>query len=389
MNSGDSGVLDMVQAVTVADYRERARRRVPHWLFEYIDAGAISEDTLAANTADFRRWNLRQRVMRDVSRVSTATTLFGRELTVPLVLGPVGFAGMFARRGEAQAARAAERAGVPLCLSSVSICGLEEVTQATGVAPWFQLYMIKDRAYMEALLARAARLGCPALVFTVDLPVPSRRYRNVRSGMGLWGLRRRAVLGAAAAKRPRWLWEVMLRGRPHAFGNFAEGIAEARTLEGFDAWVEHNYEPCLDWDLLAWVRERWSGPLVIKGILDPDDARLAVDAGADAVLVSNHGGRQLDGTSSSIAALPGVVDAVGQHVPVLFDGGIRTGVDVFKALALGARACVLGRAWAWGLAGGGEKGVAAVIDMLERELATTMALAGCTDVRRLDRTALC
>jgi L-lactate dehydrogenase (cytochrome) len=321
--------------------------------------------------------------------VSTATTLFGRELAVPLVLGPVGFAGMFARRGETKAARAAERAGVPLCLSSVSICGLEEVTQAAGVAPWFQLYMIKDRAYMETLLARAARLGCPALVFTVDLPVPSRRYRNVRSGMGLWGLRRRLVLGASAAKRPGWLWEVMLRGRPHAFGNFAEGIAEARTLEGFDAWVEHNYEPCLDWDLLAWVRERWSGPLVIKGILDPDDARLAVDAGADAVLVSNHGGRQLDGTCSSIAALPGVVDAVGQRVPVLFDGGIRTGVDVFKALALGAHACVLGRAWAWGLAGGGEKGVAAVIDMLERELATTMALAGRTDVRGLDRTALC
>ncbi|MCK6425180.1 MAG: L-lactate dehydrogenase [Burkholderiaceae bacterium] len=377
----------MLQPVTVEDYRELARQRLPHWLFEYIDAGAIREETLAANTADFQRLRLRQRVMRDVSQVTTATTLFGQDLALPLVLGPVGFAGMFARRGEVPAARAAARAGLPFCLSSVSICGIEEVAQAAP-PPWFQLYMIKDRAYMKTLLGRAARLGCPVLVFTVDLPVPSRRYRNIHSGMGLWGLRRKVVLGAAALKRPRWLWEVMLRGRPHAFGNFAEGIPEARTLEGFDVWVEKNYEPCLDWDTLAWVREQWRGPMVIKGILDPDDARLAVQAGADGILVSNHGGRQLDGTCSSIAALPAVVDAVGARVPVLLDGGIRSGVDILKALALGARACVVGRAWAWGLAGRGERGVAAVIDTLERELATTMALAGCTDVGRLDRSVL-
>lgn len=375
---------------TIADHRALAQRRLPRFLFEYIDGGSFSEATLRANVADFGRIALRQRVMRDVSEVSTAITLFGRTQSLPIVLGPVGLAGMYARRGEVQAARAAHSAGLPMCLSSVSICDIDEVRAAAGQAPWFQLYMIKDREYMKVLLGRAASLGCPVLVFTVDIPVPAPRWRDVDSGfVRPPSLARQLMLGSQVLRRPRWLWDVMWNGRPHAFGNFAPGIPDARALDNFGAWVARNYEAKLGWDTLAWVREHWRGPIVVKGVLDAEDARAAVAAGADGIVVSNHGGRQLDGGRSSIAALPAVVDAVAQRVPVLFDGGIRSGIDVLKAMALGASACLIGRAWAWGLAGGGERGVAQVIETLGRELRTTMALAGCTDIRQADRTLLC
>ena len=373
----------------VADYRELARRRIPKVLFDYVDGGSYTEHTLRANSEDFAKVQLRQRVLVDVSNVSVKTEVLGQELGMPMVLSPVGMAGMYARRGEAQAARAALQAGVPLCLSSMSICDVTEVTEACGSPIWFQLYMLKDRGYMKELLARAAALGCPVLVFTVDLPMPGARYRDARNGMTgdtSWHLPlRRAWDGITHLP---WVWDVWLNGRPHLFGNIAPAVPEARGVEHFWPWIGSSLDNTLTWSHIDWLRENYPGKIVIKGVQDVEDARQAVRSGFDGLIVSNHGGRQLDGAPSSISALPPIADAVGDDITLFMDGGVRSGLDVLKAMALGAKACFLGRAWAYGLAARGEAGVAHVLRIMRRELVTALALTGCTDVRNVSRALL-
>lgn len=372
----------------VIDYRRLAERRLPRRLFDYIDGGSYGEVTLGRNVADFAALTLRQRVLRDVTDINLATTLFGQSLSMPLLLAPVGMAGMYARRGEVQAARAARDAGVPFCLSTVGICGIEEVAQA-GAPPWFQLYAIKDRGYMAALLERAETAGCPVLVLTVDLPRPGSRYRDLRSGMsgnpgkGAW---MRAAFDGL--RHPRWLYDVWLRGRPHGFANLAAAMPDARSTPEFWAWVGANFDASLTWADLDWIRARWSRPIVIKGVLDVEDARAAVAVGADGIVVSNHGGRQLDGVASTIAVLPAIADAVDGAAKILIDGGVRSGLDIVKAIASGADACLFGRPWAWALGARGEQGVRHVLDIVRQEMILAMTLVGQTDVAQLDRTAL-
>lgn len=377
-------------AASVTDYRELARRRLPRLLFDYIDGGSYAEATLRRNVEDFEDLALRQRVLRDVSEISLATDLFGQPFSMPVMLAPVGMAGMYARRGEVQAAKAARAAGVPFCLSTVGVCDLDEVTTGAGVPPWFQLYMIRDRGYMAELLARAKGLGCPVLVFTVDLPVPGARYRDMRTG--LFGGAPSLTSGLKRAwdgiTHPDWLIDVQLVGKPHVFGNLAAAIPEAKGMAEFWPWVTKNFDPTLTWQDLDWIRAHWDGPIVIKGVLDPEDAREAVKVGADGIIVSNHGGRQLDGALSGVRALPPIADAVGDDLTLLMDGGVRSGLDVVKALALGAKACLVGRPWAWALGARGEAGVAHVLQILRQEMTMAMALTGCTDVRQAGRDLL-
>jgi len=368
-------------AASVGDYRAMARRRLPHFLFEYIDGGSYAEVTLARNRSDLETLALRQRVMRDMSSLDLATTLFGQPLAMPVVLGPVGLAGMNARRGEVQAARGATTAGVPFCLSTVSVCPIDELRAASPAPFWFQLYMIRDRGFMRDLLARADAAGCPALIFTVDMPVPGARYRDVRSGLagapGLWGALRRF---AQAAMRPDWAWNVGVIGRPHHLGNIAPVLAGRTGLEDFFAWMRGNFDPAIRWSDLDFIRAEWKRPLIIKGILDPEDAIAAADAGADGIVVSNHGGRQLDGALSTVAALPPIVEAVGERLTVLADGGIQSGLDVLRMMALGARGVLLGRAWAYALAARGESGVAHMLSLIAQEMRVAMTLTGCRRV---------
>jgi len=367
---------------SVDDYRDLARRRLPRVMFDYIDGGSYGEVTLGRNVADFEAIALRQRVLKDVSSISLQTSLFGQDMAMPVVLAPIGMAGMYASRGEVQAMRAAKAAGVPMCLSTVSVCGLEEVARDGGAPPWFQLYMIRDRGYMAELLARAAGLGAPVLVFTVDLPLPGARYRDYRTGLFGGGG------GATSLKRaldglshPDWLADLYLRGRPHSFGNIAAAIPEAKGIMEFWPWVTRNFDPTLTWKDLEWVRSHWKGPIVLKGVLDPEDAREAARHGVDGLVVSNHGGRQLDGVLSGARALPPIADAVGDDLTLMVDGGIRSGLDVVKALALGAKGVMIGRAWAWALGARGEAGVAHVLSVIRQEMMTAMALTGCTDVK--------
>jgi L-lactate dehydrogenase (cytochrome) len=370
------GTMHLVPA-SVMDYRALAESRLPRMLFDYIDGGAYEEVTLAANRGDFLKVGLRQRVMRDVSSVDTGATILGQGASIPVVLGPVGLAGMMARRGEVQAVRAAGAAGVPFCLSTVGLCSLEEVRAASTAPFWFQLYMMRDRGFVRELLQRARGVGVQTLVFTVDLAVVGARYRDARNGMGgglsAWSRLRKAL---DFARHPRWLWDVALGGRPLVFGNLADRVASARNVTDFRAWIDAQFDPGVTWRDIEWLRREWAGPLVIKGILEPDDARAAADAGASAVVVSNHGGRQLDCVASAVTMLPSVVDAVGHRVDVMMDGGVRSGQDIVKALALGARAVMLGRAWVWALAARGEAGVREVLDLLRREMAVTLALTG-------------
>jgi len=374
---------------SVRDYRELARRRLPRQLFDYIDGGAYEETTMAANAADLRGVHLRQRVLRDVSERKLGTTVLGEELSLPIVLAPVGLAGMFAQRAEVQVARAAARFGVPFCESTVSICGIEEVAAATDRPFWYQLYVMRDRAYTEDLMHRAQAAGCSVLVLTVDLAVVGARYRDVRNGMaGSLSAPKKLARGLDFALHPAWLRNVAFAGKPLTFGNLEKAVPGASTPGAFREWVDGQFDPSVTWDDLAWVRENWVGKLVLKGILDPQDAREAVARGADAVIVSNHGGRQLDDVPSTITALPAIVDAVGDRAEVLVDGGIRSGLDVVKALALGARACLIGRPWAYAVAARGERGVAHMLRILSSELEVALGLTGVTDVRELSRSAL-
>jgi L-lactate dehydrogenase (cytochrome) len=374
---------------SVSDYRLLAQRRLPRSFFDYIDGGAYNELTLAANRSDLDALKLHQRVLRGASAIDTSAVVLGERLAQPVILGPVGLAGLYARRGEVQAARAAKAAGVPFCLSTVSICSIEEVS-AAGTAPfWFQLYVIRDRGYATELLARARAAGCTTLVFTVDLPVFATRYRDVRNGMtGGAGLADRLAKAWEIARHAGWLLDVPLGGKPLTFGNLAKAVPSARSLEAMKGWVDAQFDPAITWRDLGWLREQWPGNIVIKGVLDVDDARAAADIGASGVVVSNHGGRQLDGAPSAISVLPRVVDAVGDRLAVLMDGGVRSGQDVAKALALGAKAVMLGRPWAYGLAARGEKGVAEILAILKRELAVTMTLLGVERVAQIGPDAL-
>lgn len=374
---------------SVGDYRELARRRLPRVLFDYIDGGSYAEATLRRNIEDMETIALRQRVLRDVSKIDMSTELFGQPMSLPVALAPVGMAGMYARRGEVQAARAAKAAGVPFTLSTVGICDLAEVVGGAGVAPWFQLYMIRDRGYMQALLETAKDLGCPVLVFTVDLPLLGSRYRDVRSGVSskpsLVSSVSRVLDGLS---HPDWLIDVQVGGKPHIFGNLAKALPGARGVSEFGAWVTRNFDPSLTWKDMDWIRQHWDGPIVIKGVLDPEDARDAVRAGADGIVVSNHGGRQLDGVLSGARALPPIADAVGDDLTIMMDGGVRSGLDVLKALALGAKGVMLGRAWAFALGARGEAGVADMLQIIRSEMFVAMTLTGCTDARQAGRELL-
>lgn len=378
-----------MKAASISDYRELARRRLPRFLFEYIDGGSYAETTLGRNVSDLRDVALRQRVLRDVSDIDLSTTLFGQEVSLPVALAPVGLAGMNARRGEVQAARAAAAFGVPFTLSTVGACSIGEVAAGSPTPFWFQLYMIRDRAFMADLLDLAEQAKCPALVFTVDMPVPGSRYRDYHSGLagasGFFGDMRRAL---QAVGRSAWAWDVGVNGGPHSLGNVAPVLKGKTGIDDFFAWMRDNFDPTVTWDDLAWVRERWKGPLIIKGVLDADDARRVADLGADGLVVSNHGGRQLDGVLSSTRALPPIAEAVGGRLTVLADGGIRSGLDVARMLALGADGVLIGRAWAYALAARGEAGVSHVLNLMAAEMKVAMALTGVTRVDQLDRNAL-
>ena len=365
------------------DFRDAARRRLPRFLFDYIDGGSFGEETLRANVDDLRAVRLRQRVLRDVSSVSTATTLFGETLRSPIALGPVGLSGMYARRGEVQAARAARAADVPFVVSSVSVCSLEEIVRAAGPERvWFQLYVLKDRGFMRHVLDRAQALGVTRLVFTVDMPTPGARYRDWRSGMSGPGASWRRVLQAVG--RPGWAWDVGVRGRPHDLGNISDYLGKATGLEDYVGWLGENFDPSISWRDLEWIRQAWRGPMIVKGILDPEDARDAVRFGADGIVVSNHGGRQLDGAPSTARALPAIAAAVGADLTVLADSGVRSGLDVVRMLALGARGVMLGRAYAYALAADGERGVARLLSLMEAEMRATMVLTGVRTTAEID-----
>ena len=371
------------------DYRAQARRRLPPFLFEYLDGGSYAEVTLRRNVAVLEQLALRQRVLTDVSSIDLTTTLFGHTQALPVMLAPIGLAGMNARRGEKQAVRAANAANIPFCLSTVSVCPLAEVAAAASAPFWFQLYMIRDRGLVRALLEEAQALGCSALVFTVDMPVPGARYRDYRSGLaGAPGLRGTARRFGQALTHPDWALDVGVRGRPHHLGNVAPALGDKTGLKDFLGWMRTNFDSSVTWRDLDFIRSHWNGPLIIKGILDPADARAAARAGADGIVVSNHGGRQLDGVPATADALPAIVDAVGDDVTVLADGGVRSGLDVVKLLALGARGVLLGRAWAYALAADGEAGVAHVIRLIEAEMRVAMALCGRTRISEIDRSML-
>jgi len=365
-----------VTPVSVADYRRRAKRRLPGFLFHYLDGGANDEDTMAANVSDFRRYRLQQRVMRNVDGVDTGTTLAGHAASMPVALAPVGMAGMYARRGEVQGARAAKTAGIPFTTSTVGICPVEEVAAAIRQPFWFQLYMLRDRDLILKLLERAQAAGCDTLAFTVDLPVAGMRLRDYRNGMLGGGIPGKLSQLAQIVTSPLWAVDVGLRGKPHNFGNLRDVVPDPDDLNAYKAFIDSQFDPTVTWEDIAWLRSVWKGKILIKGVLEADDARAAVDTGADGVIVSNHGGRQLDGVASSISKLAAVSAAVGDRTEVYLDGGVRSGIDVVKAVALGARGVLIGRPWVYAMAACGEAGLVDLLRLFQQEIATAMALMG-------------
>ena len=371
---------------SASDYREAARRKLPRFLFDYIDGGAYAEHTMRANSADLASISLRQRILRNVDSLSLKTTLFGKEQSLPIILSPVGLTGMYARRGEVQAAKAAATKGIPFCLSTVSVCSIEEVSSQSSQSIWFQLYVLKDRGFMRNALERAQAAGVTTLVFTVDMPTPGARYRDAHSGMSGPLAASRRILQATT--RPDWAFNVGLLGRPHDLGNISKYLGKATTLEDYVGWLGNNFDPSISWKDLEWIREFWKGPMIIKGILDPQDAKDAVSFGADGIVVSNHGGRQLDGVLSTARALPPIAEVVGDDLTVLVDSGIRSGLDVVRMLALGAKACLLGRSTVYALAADGQHGVENMLDIFSQEMRVAMTLTGVTSIDKIDRTAL-
>ncbi len=369
---------------SVRDFRELARRRLPRQMFDYIDGGAYEETTMRANSQDLASLKLRQRVMKDVSALSLATSVVGHELAMPVVLAPVGLAGMFARRAEVQAALAAQAKGIAFCESTVSICGIREVASATSQPFWFQLYVMRDRSYAEGLMRQAHEAGWSVLVLTVDLAVVGARYRDTRNGLvGTPSLRIKLGRALDLAKHPSWLVDVGIQGKPLTFGNLESAVPGARKPDQFKEWVDAQFDPSVTWEDLEWVRKNWPGKIVVKGLLDVDDAKEAVARGVDGIVVSNHGGRQLDDTPSTINALRTIAPAVGNDVDVMVDGGIRSGLDIVKALALGARAVLIGRAWAYAVAAAGQQGVEEVLDIIRGELEVALSLVGVPNVDAL------
>lgn len=376
----------MVTIASTLDFQRAAKARLPRFLFDYADGGAYAEQTLRRNTADLGDIALRQRVLQDVATIDLSTTLFGREMPLPVALAPIGIGGMYRRRGETQAARAANARGLPFTLSTVGLCGIDEVRRATDGPLWFQLYVLRDRGFMRDLIANARAAGAEALVFTVDMPVPGARYRDAHSGMSGPHAPLRRLLQAMG--RPGWAWDVGLRGRPHRLGNLEPVLGKASGMNDYMGWLGANFDPSIQWRDLDWIRAAWDGPLIIKGILDPDDARAAADVGADGIVVSNHGGRQLDGVLSTARALPPIADAVGDRLTVLADSGVRSGLDVVRMLALGAHGVLLGRAWLYALAARGEAGVAQLLDLIEKEMRVAMTLTGVNTIAKINRSIL-
>jgi L-lactate dehydrogenase (cytochrome) len=372
----------MKNTTCIDHLRQLARRRVPRAFFDYADGGSYQEETLRANRADLEAIKLRQRILVDVSQRSLATTVIGQKLASPMILAPVGLLGLQHGDGEIHCARAANAAGIPFTLSTMSICSIEDVAEATGKPFWFQLYVIKDREFSKDILARAVAAKSNTLVLTVDLQVLGQRHRDIKNGMTVPPeIRIKNIIDVAT--KPAWAWSV-LNGRRKTFGNLAGHVKGMENVNELAKWVGDQFDPALSWQDVEWIKKIWPGKLILKGILDVEDAKTAVKMGADAIVVSNHGGRQLDGAPSSISALPAIADAVGSDTEVLFDGGVRTGADIMRALALGARACMIGRAYAYGLGAGGQAGVAKAIEILEKELSVAMALTGTNRIADID-----
>lgn len=368
------------------DYREAARRRLPPFLFQYIDGGAYAEYTLKRNVEDLSSIALRQRVLKDMTQLDLSTEIFGEQLSLPVALSPVGLTGMYARRGEVQAAMAADKKGIPFTMSTVSVCPIEEVTPKINRPMWFQLYVLRDRKFMQNVLERAKAAGCSTLVFTVDMPVPGARYRDAHSGMSGPNAAMRRYLQACT--HPHWAMDVGLLGRPHDLGNVSKYLGKAIGLEDYIGWLGNNFDPSISWKDLEWIRDFWDGAMVIKGILDPQDAKDAVRFGADGIVVSNHGGRQLDGVMSTATALPKIADAVKGDIKILVDSGIRNGLDVVRMLALGADLCMLGRAFIYALAADGEAGVTNLLNLIDKEMRVAMTLTSVNRIQDINRDCL-
>ncbi|MFC7395864.1 L-lactate dehydrogenase [Chelatococcus sp. GCM10030263] len=376
----------MEPITTIQDLRLLAKRRIPRAIFEYADRGSYDERTIAANRADLAALKLRQRVMIDVSQRSLATTIAGEPVTMPLAIAPTGLTGLYHRDGEICGARAAQAAGIPFCLSTMSICSIEDVAAAVAKPFWFQLYVMRDRGFAQSLVERAIAAKCSALVLTLDLQIQGQRHRDIKNGLSIPP---RLTLANALdiATKPAWAMGVLF-GKRRTFGNLAGRAPGSDSLTTLSQWIAGQFDPSLSWRDVEWIRNIWPGKLILKGVLDVEDAKIAAGTGADAIVVSNHGGRQLDGAVSSISALPGIVEAVGDRTEILFDGGVQSGQDVLKALALGARACLMGKSFLYALGAMGEAGVTKAIDIIRGELDVSMALTGVTDVKSVDRNVL-
>ena len=368
------------------DYRAAAKAKLPPFLFHYIDGGSYGEHTLRRNTADLAEIALKQRVLNDMSDLNLETELFGEKLAMPIALAPVGLTGMYARRGEVQAAKAADNKGIPFTMSTVSVCPIEEVAPKIERPMWFQLYVLKDRGFMKNVLERAKAAGVTTLVFTVDMPVPGARYRDMHSGMSGPNAAVRRVF--QSMRHPSWAVDVGLLGKPHDLGNISTYRGSPTQLEDYIGWLGDNFDPSISWKDLEWIRDFWDGPMVIKGILDEEDAKDAVRFGADGIVVSNHGGRQLDGVLSSAKALPAIADAVKGDTKILVDSGIRTGLDVVRMMALGADCTLLGRSFVYALAAQGQAGVENLLDLYDKEMRVAMTLTGAKTIKDLTRESL-
>lgn len=372
----------MKNITCIEDLRDIARRRVPRAFFDYVEAGSYAQETLRANREDMQRIKLRQRVLVDMSKRDLSTIIVGEPAPLPLGLGPVAMTGLVHGDGEILACRAAQQAGIPYTLSTMSICSIEDVAAAVGKPFWFQLYVMRDRGFVRSLIERAAAVECSALVVTVDLQVLGQRHCDIKNGLSVPPeIKLKNVIDMAT--RPAWVLSV-LRGKRKTFGNLAGHVRGMDDVTSLAQWTATQFDQALSWQDIEWIKSLWPGKLILKGILDVEDAKLAAKSGASAIVVSNHGGRQLDGAPSSISTLPKIADAVGSEIEVMFDGGIRSGQDLMRALALGARSCLIGRAYIYGLGAGGQAGVAKAIEIIGKELDVTMALTGLKSVRKIN-----
>ncbi|NOJ47253.1 alpha-hydroxy acid oxidase [Bradyrhizobium archetypum] len=376
----------MKHITCIEDLRQLHKRRVPKAFFDYADRGSYTEDTLRANSEDLQQIKFRQRILVDVSKRDLSTTILGEPAAMPLILAPVGLLGMQHGDGEIHACRAAQAAGIPFTQSTMSICSIEDIAAAVDKPFWFQLYVMKDRGFIKALIERAIAAKCSALVLTVDLQVIGQRHQDIKNGMTVppeWSLAKLIDF----ATKPAWVSGV-LRGKRRTFGNLAGHLKVSEDITALSTWINSQFDTSLNWKDIDWIRSIWPGKLILKGILDVEDAEIAAKTGAQAIVVSNHGGRQLDGAPSSIEVLPEIVDTVGSQMEIMFDGGIRTGMDVVRALALGAKSCMIGRAYAYGLGAAGEAGVAKAIDILAKEMLTTMGLCGVNTIAEINDNVL-